>query len=395
LQIAGAYDGYLYDSSGTVRGILTVAAKPAVKAGVTTWTLTAKAVMQTATVSFTGKVPNTDGPVTLDAKSGEKMTLNTNADTFDGTVSGGKITGTLNAAGARNAFADKKDGVAQGRLDTLRGLYNVALLDDEEHFQGYATLNVGNLGAVKIAGSLADGTKFSGGAKLLEGLNDNGWLGVALHRPLYSKKGSVGGVLWIKPDGMREVVVDKEAGRFADWIREGVFNRRLDALGGRFTDGKAVPALPRDLVFGASLPEDLPAPVTGLVEGWWVDGAFPWELPVQYNVLKLSLPKATPPKKISVKGETPYYDYEIINPATGLSNPSGATLSYTAKTGLFKGSFKMYYDGFNAKNALQHKTVSVPYTGVMVPREGGMAGFGSGTATVNKQKIGIPVRIGE
>ena len=100
--------------------------------------------------------------------------------------------------------------------------------------------------------------------------------------------------------------------------------------------------------------------------------------------------KATTPKKIAVKGETPYYDYALVN-ASGQMNPSAATLTYTAKTGLFKGTFKLYYDGFDAKGALQHKTVSVSYAGVMIPQGNTFIGLGAGTATINKQKVGMPV----
>jgi len=50
----------------------------------------------------------------------------------------------------------------------------------------------------------------------------------------------------------------------------------------------------------------------------------------------------------------------------------------------------LYYDGFDAKG-LQHKTVSVSYAGVMVPQDGGFLGLGTGTATLNKQKVGMPM----
>jgi hypothetical protein len=50
----------------------------------------------------------------------------------------------------------------------------------------------------------------------------------------------------------------------------------------------------------------------------------------------------------------------------------------------------------DAKGKAQHKTVSVSYTGVVVPmEEGGFAGLGTGIATVNKQKVAIPVLLTE
>ncbi|MCL1921913.1 MAG: hypothetical protein FWG50_12720, partial [Kiritimatiellaeota bacterium] len=106
--------------------------------------------------------------------------------------------------------------------------------------------------------------------------------------------------------------------------------------------------------------------------------------PVIPNGLKPFIVKGAAPKLDKVAGA---YDYEAVRNL----NPSLATLSYTAKTGVFKGSFKLYYDGYSAKGALAHKAASVSYSGVMVPHEGGLIGLGTGTATINKQKVGLPV----
>jgi hypothetical protein len=208
--------------------------------------------------------------------------------------------------------------------------------------------------------------------------------------------------LWLNPDD-KVIRVDKDNSWYVDWVREvdpkkpGLdFKKALDVFGGRFHDGsKDAPAVPQGLVFSADVPSDLPPPVDNLTDDGWVEEAFPWELPVIYanNGLKLSLSKATAPKKVSVKDEAPYYDYGIVN-ADGSKNPSGATLSYTAKTGLFKGSFKLYYEGLNPKG-IQLKAVSVPYSGVMMSDgDGGLFGSGFGTATINKQKkVSIPVSL--
>jgi len=248
---------------------------------------------------------------------------------------------------------------------------------------GYLALTVGNAGAVKLAGKLADGTAVSGAAKLLEGLNEDGWYAVALYKPLYAKKGFIGGLLWLNPeDGL--VRVDADYGWFVDWVcgdvKKGVFERELGVAGGAWTGGGWGQPPYR---FGASVPEELPPPAAGL-EGAWAGEAFPRELAVTVSGAKWSLPKATAPKKAGTA-----YDYSG-------ANPSGATLSFTAKTGLFKGRFKLYWDGADAKGKAQHKTASVSYTGVLVPTEdGGFTGLGAGTATVNKQKVGIPVFLTE
>ena len=135
---------------------------------------------------------------------------------------------------------------------------------------------------------------------------------------------------------------------------------------------------------------------------WWRAPPGRWQLPVlatetvnrttgATTALKLALPKATPPKKITPKGGVPWYDYEVVDAKSGLRNPSSATLAYTAKTGLFKGTFKLHYEGVDAKGAPQLKSFGVSYAGVMVPNGGKLTGLATGTATVNREKFEVSV----
>jgi len=377
LTVTTAYDGFVYDADNkTVRGTLTLSAKVDKN---NNWAFSAKAVLQAATVSFSKKQPGPIGDVvTLTAKGGESLILTLGAGRLHGTLSGGKAGGAFNVDGARSDKATR-----------LTGLYNVALLSgggipEAPVAMGYVSLSVGSAGAVKYAGQLMDGTKVSGSARLLAGLNTDGWLAAALYSPLYSKNGFISGLLWIAPSPSGRIVrVDTDNGWLVDWKRASAAQPdRLDVLGGYFGDGKAAPQVPGGLMtFSADVPMDLlPLPAANL-DGWWVDEAFPSGLSFDG---KFKLPKATTPKLDWGNGE---YDYSG-------ENPSGATLTYTAKTGLFKGSFKLYYDGYDLREKFQHKTFSVSYSGVMVPVEGGgLLGLGTGTATVNKQKVGLSVRI--
>ncbi|MCL1857595.1 MAG: InlB B-repeat-containing protein, partial [Kiritimatiellaeota bacterium] len=422
--VTTAYTGFLYDGDNTVQGTLTLNAKMASKldkkTGITTtnWTVSAKAIMQGATVSFSGKPTGELDRFTAFTKNdAEKIDVTMEGDRFHGTVSGTKVGGTLTVDGARNAFADKKDVAAKARLNDFRGLYNVALLDatggqtspfaeaggqtspfaeaneDVRPPQGYVSLNVGNLGAVKFAGLLSDGTKVSGSGRLLDFLNDDGWLCVALYKPLYSKKGFIGGLLWIDAD-TGAVRVDADNGWLVGWAcgdpKKGTFARELDVVGGYFGTGKTAVAPPTGLAFGAdcgrfgaangdvTANEDVRPP-----EGMqWVEEAFPWALPVAVNGLKLSIAKGVAPAK-PPKGETAY--------GYGAFNNALATLSYTAKTGVFKGKFTLYYDG-DAKGKPQHKAVGVSYSGLVLPNgDGKRIGLGIGITTLNKQKVGVPV----
>ena len=260
--------------------------------------------------------------------------------------------------------------------------------------QGHLALTVGKLGSVKIAGALSDGTKVSGSAKLLDGLNAGGWLCIALHKPLYSKKGFIGGLLWLDPDG-GTLRVDTEYGWSVDWQcddtkKEIKFARELDILGGYFGTGKDIPlgpAVVRYMRFSADVPAaDLP-PAAALTGGAWMSAAFP-DIPATVTSGTITLAPADKPVK-PAKGEPQEYTYAG-------DNPSAAKLTYAPKTGHFKGTFKLYYDGTNDKGALQHKTATVTYSGVMVPDGSGTrTGLGIGTTTVGKKKFGIPVFLSE
>jgi len=379
------YDGFLYDKDMVVCGTVTLTAKAAVKGGSTTWTFSAKAVMQSAAISFSGKFTGAAGRFIASAKNGERLDVYVGGDRFYGTLT---VRGTVyDVDGARNVFANKSSTEAKVDLPRLTGLYNVAMQHccmDVEYGAGalgYVSLSVGNGGAVKIAGSLADGTKVSCSAKLLKGLNADGWYAVALYSPLYSKRGFIGGLLWLDPVA-KVIRVDAAHEWYVHW-RGGnqsydIWNA-MDVIGGWFGNGKTAPSAPRGLEFwGELLEDDLFRAIVG-------DGYFPydigWSIPVTTSGGKLSLPKGTAPK-LQKNGEI-----EWDNP-----NPYCATLSYTAKTGLFKGAFKLHYAGYDRNDKPNLKAFSASYTGLMVPQDGVMVGFGMGSVTVNKQKI--PVEVG-
>ena len=404
LLITTAYDGFLYDTNNTVRGTVTLKATAKVKAdkktgiATTNWTVSAKAVMQAASVSFSGKPVGVLEHFDVTTKNGERLDVFMQGDRFFGTVSGGKVGGTFTVDGARAVFADKKDEGAKKRLDEFRGVYNVALMETDNHPslpRGYVSLTVGNLGSVKYAGLLSDGTKVSGSGKLLDGLSEEtdnhpSLLAVALFRPLYSKKGFIGGLLWIDAD-TQQVLVDTDYDWLVDWVyadpQKVPFAYALDVLGGYFGNGTTAVPAPSGLSFSAFVETDDYPSLPNIIGGRWIEEAFPLGLLATPSGLKLSIDKGAAPKK--PKGEDAY-DYEAVRDR----NPALATLSYTAKTGVFKGKFNLYYDGLNAKGALQHKAVSVPYAGLMIPHEGALIGLGTGTATVNKRKHGIPVFLG-
>ena len=390
--ITTAYAGFAYDDNGAVRGTVTLSAKMTLKKGVESWTFTAKAVLQNATVSFSGKTwDGAAGKLALTARTGEAFRADIGDGAFHGTLSGGKVGASpLRIAGARDAFAGRKNTVAQTWLEReAKGYYTAALIDGADGATaGYLTLTVGNLGSVKIAGKLSDGTAVSGSTKLLEGLNDAGWLCVALHKPLYTKKGSIGGLLWISPSD-KVLRVDTDYGWFIDWVSEkpgAAFTRALDVCGGWY--GTAA-ALKPSYLFSADVPA-LPPLVAGLSGGMWMSVAFPQDVPVTATGGKLTMQKGVAAKKPAKDAATPNYIYDAVN-------PSCATLTYTAKTGIFKGGFKLYYAGDGARG-FQHKAASISYAGILTPKRDAFykdrpLGLGTGTVKIGAEKVEIPVKL--
>ena len=98
------------------------------------------------------------------------------------------------------------------------------------------------------------------------------------------------------------------------------------------------------------------------------DGYLPEGVSVEQRGTKWIVAGGVKPGKIKMDREEGVYD------ANESENPSGLKLTFTAKTGLFKGSFKVY--GINDMGKLKSFTATV--NGIVVD------GRGYGTATVKK-----------
>jgi len=370
LSSPGAYDGYFYGLRAfngaalpAVRGTLSL------KVSTVAGKLTAKVVLQTGSLSLKASAwgsTEADGTrrVTLPGRKGETLQLSVRQDRMWGTLSGGTVGETLTLDGARNRFADSKDAGARTLLDGYRGYYTVALPVAEgvslgaaqaaPQGSGYLTVTVGNGGSAKVAGVLADGTKVSRSSRLalFDGCGPEAC--VPLFAPLYSKRGWVGALLWLRPDAARAMATDRDLGWFARWEKPGAgpdgFSMLLEACGGYYG---TVPSLAAHYRFGSEVGA-VPYPYTGGSAGFVAD-ALPEDIGVTVAGTRMTLAKGVKPTQ--TEGGT--YDYSGVNSAL-------TTLSFTARTGLFKGKFSLYYD-YELNGRLTHKAVSVPYAGVLTP----------------------------
>lgn len=369
LTSPGTYTGFFYAdralgsvSGPALQGTLSLTVSR-LSGRLTAGVATQKARLSFRASSWTLQQPDGTYRATLQARGGTTLDLFVRQDRVWGSLTGGALgTEVWQLDGARNRFADRNDLPAQSALNGYRGYYTVSLpvtnalslgaAQAAPEGSGYLTLTVGNRGSAKIAGVLADGTRFTQSSRLLLFDDCGPEASVPFFVPVNSRRGWAGGLFWITP-GSRTVVTDRELGWFVRWEKPGTgadgFSMMLNAAGGFYS---AVPSLAAHYLFTAE---------TNGVSYHYAGGAtsnqtaaLPDSLDVTANGSRLTLTRGMrPPASNGV------YDYSAENSAQ-------ATLSFSARTGIFKGTFNLYYD-YLLGNRLNHKAVRVPYAGVLTP----------------------------
>jgi len=249
-----------------------------------------------------------------------------------GTYGAYVIDGSLNVFASKDA-ADKS--VAAGVLGKWKGAVNVAWrrVEDNAPYQTLSVL-IAAKGKAKVAGTLADGTKVSAKGQLVVGEE---WCCVPV---VVAKKAKLAFAVWLPLN-------EKAAGTAAP---HGVAAPAVVGLGGDVKVGK-----PGALKAGAAF----------RLGGEMGDATYGAYLPNGVAVTggaKWTLPKA---------GKVQLAKDGTVDAAKLGENPSGLKLTYKAKDGTFKGSFKAYADVGG-----KPKGTTVKVTGVLV------GGTGYGAATV-------------
>ena len=328
---ASEYNGYLYDEkSGAVKGTIQVKVG---KLGKKDGKASVKATVQLGAKKVTLKakdkgkaVINPNGPTEIELVGGEACEIVLGAEGISGTYSKYFIDG------ARNFFTSKdkaEAGAANAALGKWLGAVNV-VWDG-----GSVNIAIAKKGKAKVKGTLADGkTKISVNSVFLVGEE---WCCV----PVAAPKANLAFTVWMPSSGGNVVV---------DGLGDSVVAGKAGSLrlGSKFRiDGAA---------FTGVLPY-LPDGVSVEQQGtkWGVAGG-------------------------AKAGKVVYKDGMVDESKLG-ENPSGLKLSYKAKDGSFKGSFKVY-----AVDGSKVKATTVTITGVLVN------GVGYGAATI-KDKGSVAVTI--
>ena len=332
------YNGYLVDAAGNVKGTIQIkVGKPNAKTGIASVKGTVVPVggkKTTIKANGNGKAKiETTGPTTLPFAGGEACSVTLGATGMSGSY------GAWTIDGVRNLLASKdkaEKAVAEAAFAPLKTTLNI-VWDG-----GVAALTVANKGKAKVKGTLATGGKLNASAQLLVGEK---WACVP-------------------------VAVAKSGLTFTVWISLGSGSRsyHVVGLGDDVAIGKAG-SLPANAKFTMD-PDDATAR-WGAVLGAAYVKYLPDGMSVKPNGTKWEIAKAG---KITMKKG-------VVDTSKARENPSGLKLTYKAKDGSFKGSFKIYAE---VNGRLKATTVNV--SGVMV------GNAACGTATVKKLgSVGVTI----
>ena len=329
-----AYNGYLIDDSGNLVGFFAVKVNKVDRTGACNAIVT----IQTAggkKQTIKGTISAVDG-----TGQGALAGLTFTASGVTGTLSGYSVDGAIDAS-------KSKDAATVAVLNNFKGKSYAMALEPEAATganaamaNGIAGLSIvfSMRGKTKVTGTMPDGTKVSVSSQLIVGSE---WCCLPV---VYSKAGSsLAFLLWFDRDGNFDSVSGmttwKGRGFEVKWNDE-VAVSKVGNLSGTYYFNLA--ETPTEIGGAEVISELLPVDVAITPAG------------AKWNIAKA---KAV---KLDRSGNLSYGD-----------NPSGLKLTYTAKTGMFKGSLSLY-----TMNGGRLKKNKVTISGIVVN------GVGHGTATL-------------
>ncbi|MCQ2392024.1 MAG: leucine-rich repeat protein [Kiritimatiellae bacterium] len=336
---AATYNGFVVDADGRVLGsVLVKAAKANAKSGISKLTATLQ-MLGAKKLTFKGELAVGADYAVLSAKGAPSLFLSLGSHGLSGRYGAYMVVGAANLFMSKDA-SDKA--LAQALLAKSIGTYN--LFAKTQSGDALLSFTVGNKGAVKTAGTVG-GVKVSAKAQLL--LGD----GVCCIPVLLDKKVNLAFNLWIDLNS-KEISVDG--------LGDDVICAKVGTLQGnaafKMDSAAILTVIPGAAEFVDYLPNGLS--ISQSAGKWIVAGGA--------KAGKVQLDRKT----------------GAIDEAKLGKNPSALKLTYKAKDGSFKGSFKAYS---LEKGKIKAYTVNVE--GVMV----GNTGYGS--ATLKKPAVSIPVTI--
>jgi hypothetical protein len=282
--------------------------------------------------------------------------------------------GTFGARLYRNGWGDRPLSAARaGAVGIAAGYYTTALpqvngAGDDDFGSGFLALTVAsNDGTVKVAGKLADGKSGSSSSTLLLDAEGNVFTAVFTVPSGYMGGSFFGLAEFARPEADGPTVVRPLDGTALLWESRnpkatseyGVGFKRETGLSGGWYD--TVGNLYRyyggmTLAVGTAN-EPTPVLISGTnryESAWWApDGLSLTPVTNRYGVMTgLAAPKAGLPVKVGAD-----YDYKDVS-----NNTIGLTITLTRPTGLFRGSYKAWFD-----YGTTHTSRPVTFEGALTP----------------------------
>ncbi len=319
-----------------------------------------------------------------------------------------------------------KDSSMAGALADYVGYYTASLQSGEPFGTGYLCLTVDASGSVKTVGKLGDGTPITSTTPLI--VDERGRAMTVLYSAPASYKGGCFFLLldFIQPENGGPIYLGAYhsitgRGTTASWVNNNptatenepfTFDLLPIPEGGRYDPQADLRDLyPSGLSFEALLPSlNLPVRVTGLdpFSMAEIPRVTTWteyrDTPPAYMMPSLPITitpasgtgtglKAPPP-------QTPEKDTDELDPSMWwynydeLDNPAGLTITLDKKTGILKGSFKLFFDYISAENmesgslTMSHVANTVNFEGVLTPvlvADPAVIGGGAGFFTLSEK----------
>ena len=257
------------------------------------------------------------------------------------------------------------------------GYYTATLPGNKDYGSGYLTFTVDKAGSVKVAGSLADGIAATTGGMLI--LDDAGRVWTAVSAPYAYKGASLFGIAqFVKPAGEAVYLRPLDGGSLlwqnhsqtATSVYGEGFGRELGLSGGWFDKIGNLNDYYMNRTLSVGTETNAPTPelwvrnIAYESASWDPDGIALTVTTNKSGVLTgIAAPNAGAPVKA---GGVWNYDAE---------NPTGLKVTLYRATGVFKGSFKAWFD-----YAASHTSKNIKFSGILTPeRENkgdGVAGRG-------------------
>ncbi len=247
------------------------------------------------------------------------------------------------------------------------GYYTAALPGNAAYGSGYLTFTVNQAGTVKTVGKLADGTAFSLSGVLLCDETGRLFTWIETAPKTYAGGGLQGFVEFYSPEAGRTALRMLDGTPFAWWTLNPMatgtygegFTRELDLVGGSYSTIANLYDVYGDRVLSVDLDADAEAPSLAfgaerVQPDLWSPTGVSLIYLVKGGVLTgLTAPASAKPTDLDRDGIFEYDEY----------NPVGLTLALNRGTGIFKGSFNVWFNLPTNKRLSQ----KIQFEGVLNP----------------------------